>query len=411
MPGSPLNQRRLKLNNRSIENGSEKIFGAQQMATDRSDNPSTLSSVINISLLPNPNPVNAVSLVQTGVGGNASNVASPATLPIDKPTGLSTHERQWNHECSVEMEIISDPHFLITCLRDRVIGQKRCDRESQFVILMDTHVIKGPYLHQHITEIFDRKDFFVHWQTPHVVLPDEVIMSTCDGYFLRYPNLAQNYSTKYRWHTEKFKTLLPSMSPPRRETRETRSSASRNSAQSSNHPVTGSPKVPKEEARRLQYRVLRKNGLISLYDYLDDSNHAWIYGSMPTLLLALIHCYILRIGDMCFSNILVDIKKRQLYLIDLDDTLEHDRNDEFFYFRGRPYPSKATEWIQQARPHYPWLIEQLGHLISKSPPLKHRIRNAIFRLARYVYTPEPEESSESSSSSDSSDTSSSSSDD
>jgi hypothetical protein len=405
MPGSPPHRRCIESNHKSIKNGSEKICGVQQMATDPSDNPSTVSSPPRSSLMSvihlrssSPSGLNPVNVIPSGLAVNSNDAVAKSITPTGITMGSTQSERPWDHECSVEMEIISDPHFLIDCLRDRVIGQKRCNRESQFVILRDAHVIKGPYLHQHIVELFDRKDFFVHWQTPHVVLPDEVIMSTRDGYFLRYPNLAQNYPIKYRWHTEKFRTLLPSMSPPSR-------------LSPNHHPPIGSIKVPKEEARRLQYRVLRKHCLISLYDYLDEPNHDWIYESMPTLLLALIHCYILRIGDMCFSNILVDIKKRQLYLIDLDDTLENDRKDEFFYFRGRPYPSKATKWIQQARPHYPWLIEQLGHLISKSPHLKHRIRNAIFRLARYVYTPENDESSDSSSSSSSSDSSSSSSDD
>lgn len=414
------------MNCQSIENGSEKIFYVQQMAADSPDTPSNYSSTNPVSssdltafnapteqspqaVVPAINNSNTNTNVNTDSNTNTNtNVNTDRTDNSDsrKPDLGSSRKSalQWDQECSVEMEIISDPHFLMNCLRDRVIGQKRCDRESQFVIFMDTHVLKGPYRYEQVSQIFYQKDFLVRWQTPHIVLPEEIILSAQDGYFLRYPNLAHGYPIKYRWHTEKFKTLLPSMTRPPELSHSARShSHSHSHSHASTKP--GQSRAPKEEARRLQYRVLRKRGLISLYDYFDHPDHpdhTWVYQLMPTLLLALIHCYILRIGDMCLSNILVDIKKRQIYLIDLDDTLENDRKDEFFYFRSRPDVTKAAKWLQQARLHYPWLIEQLGHIVPISLQFKHRIRNTIFRLARYVYTPESDDDSSSESSSDSS---------
>lgn len=338
----------------SVINGSEKISISQQMEPDKT------STSPNQTILP---------------------VSSSPNQP-----GTTGSQRKLDPECSVEMEIISDPHFLMTCLRDRIIGQKRCEETSQFVIFMDTHVIKGPYLYREVTDIFYRKDYFLAWQTPHVILPEEIIISTPNGLFLRYPNLSQGYPTKYRWHTEKFKTLLPTTP---------------NSSNHSGHPVSTNSSKP--EGTRLEYRVLRKRVLVSLYDYLNEPDHDWIYQSMPTLLLALIHCYILKIGDMCLSNILVDTQKRQIYLIDFDDTITKDRKDEFFYFRDRPNKSRAKLWIQQARPHYPWLIEQLSTIVTETPHFKHRVRNTIFRLARYVYTSDLLESSSSDSSDSSSD--------
>jgi hypothetical protein len=271
-------------------------------------------------------------------------------------------ERRWDPECFVEMEIITDPHFLLECLRNRIIGQKRCDGESQFVILMTDHVLKGPYPYSQAREILFRKDFLIDWKTPHVVLPEEVMISMPQGFFLKFPHLSQGYPMKSKWHVEKFKTRFPTMTA----------------------------------SKHLIYQVMRHGKLITLYEYMGRPNHDWIYASMPTLLLALIHCYILRIGDMCLSNILVDPQKHQIYLIDLDDPLTQDGKDEFFYFRSRPMSKRARVWRHQARPHYPWLIEQLRPIAARAPQFKRRIQKIIFMLARFVYTLDSSDSSDSS---------------
>jgi len=239
------------------------------------------------------------------------------------------------------------------------------DSKSQFVIIDTDCVIKGPYTLKKVKKILERKKFLTLWDTPHVVLPLDKILhvSSSSGkneYYMIYPNLLEGRELKYRWYTEK---------------------------------ETG-----------LEYRVLKRRGLIQLYRALYTRKYYenWIYKHMQTLLLAIFHCYILGIGDLCLSNILVDIEKYKIYIIDLDDSAHHTRVDEFFYFRSAIDGTDGNEWLHYARPQYEYILDKLLEMLPKYPQFRKRIRTAIILLSRYTYT-----FSDSSTSSDSSNSSSS----
>ena len=171
-------------------------------------------------------------------------------------------------------------------------------------------------------------------------------MSTPDGIFLVYPNLAKEYPVVFYWHTEEFSDLT--------------------------------------------YRVLKRRGLRTIWTVLswDDSEmNDVIKEAMPTLLLALVQCFILEIGDMYLTNILIDIHTKKVYIIDFDDDLKRERYDEFFYFRVVPSESLMTRWLLYARPVYLEVASQLRGLkleVQGRSILAKRIHLASILLEKHA---------------------------
>ena len=230
-------------------------------------------------------------------------------------------------------------------LTKEIVCQERVDEDSQFVIMQGDFIIKGPYLPRHRDTILERRTFFESWKTPHMVLPLKE-MSTPDGIFLVYPNLARDYPIIFRWHTE--------------------------------------------ESTGLRYRVLKRRGLRTIWTILswdDGEMNFVIQKAMPSLLLALVQCFILEIGDIYLTNILVDVHKKKIYVIDFDDDLKRERYDEFFYFRVIPSEPLMKRWLLYARPCYLEVASQLRELknrIGGSSVIVKRIHLAITLLERYT---------------------------
>lgn len=211
-----------------------------------------------------------------------------------------------------------------------VVGQKRTSKNKQFVFMNGEHVYKGPFNKGgRLKNVTDRKDFFIKWNTPHVVLPIEVIESD-EGSFIVYPNIAKDYPLESEPYTE---------------------------------PNTG-----------LSYNVLVRQGIVKLLHAIKDIN---IEESIPTLLLALVHAYILDVGDMNLSNILMDKHNGSVYIIDYDDTRTSDRDDEMFYFNRPPSKHLHTLWLNLVRPHYNTVISSLRELLELEPGISDKINRAI----------------------------------
>lgn len=229
-------------------------------------------------------------------------------------------------------------------LENDVICQKRGGKAKQFVILRDDKVYKGPFTAYKLGNIRSRNAYFRKWNTPLMVLPDmnidDLDMYTSEsGPFITYPNLAKGYPIECEMHQEGFSTL--------------------------------------------KYKVLKRTGLIKLNDALEDPANDWAYDQIHDLILAHLHSYLLSVGDRGLYNILADVQKRQLWIIDYDETRTKDTDDEFFYFTRAPNKEVATKWIQFGRPLYSRLIEELRPLLKSDPDLAPRINMAIDLLARH----------------------------
>lgn len=236
-----------------------------------------------------------------------------------------------------------------------VVGQRRTGKNKQFVILRDDEVYKGPYTASgRLTNIRERSEAFRLWEIPHVVLPlrEE---ETKDGQFVVYPNLAKEYPLEYTIHKESFSSY--------------------------------------------EYRILTRKVLVKLGDYLKLKDSDWVYDEASSLLMALCASFVLKIGDMNLANILVDVSKKSLHIIDYDDNLAKDRDDAMFYF-NKP-PGKTSRWYEKMRHHYATVAKDLESLLDHPYTLKmgfqERVQSTIDLLLKYSDEPKTSTSTTSSS--------------
>lgn len=205
------------------------------------------------------------------------------------------------------------PFTLEEALADKIVCQKRTSKAKQFVIMDGEYVYKGPYTDYKLSYISWRSHYFSQWHTPHVVLPAPYIFDSDSGPFLQFPNIAAGYEPQCQRHTEGF---------------------------------TG-----------LTYWVMERRGVVKLLELLRGITPDWVWDQQPSLLLAYIHCYILRTGDVGLHNTLVDVDQQMIYIVDYDETRGNQRDDEVFYFNKRP--ALFQMWVEHARPAYPEIIEYL----------------------------------------------------
>ena len=209
-------------------------------------------------------------------------------------------------------------------IHNGILGQPRTSARKQFVILQSdkfpsTEVWKGPYSKDKVNLLHERYDKLKTWNSDHIVYPLRY-ESIEKSVYIVYPNLL-NDSIDIKStieHTESFS--------------------------------------------KLTYRVINRTGLIKMKDALELKNSQWIYNQIESLLKTLICCNALNIGDMNLSNILCDINKQKIYVIDIDESRGKEGTGEFFYFSRSPKKSVADVWLKYQRPLYGTLkqfVEQL----------------------------------------------------
>lgn len=250
-----------------------------------------------------------------------------------------------------EVDCLSD------LLEDEIVCQKRLDEECQFVILRGMHVWKGPYTSNEIERIRERVVLLKHYQTPHVILPSS-IQVTKDGPFVIYPNLSFGYPIQFSWHREEFPD--PVMSGRYRVYR----------CLKKDKRIRGSSLVSMSTA------LLRNRSRI--YKLISEQIGSYFF--------ALIQCYIFGIGDMYFTNMMIDLPKRYLYILDIDDPTEPTRIDEFFYLRDIPSSLMQKRWLRLVRPVYAEVLQRIRGLTFEKEEHIVRAEYAILLLTIYNTT-------------------------
>lgn len=217
------------------------------------------------------------------------------------------------------MELLED--LISTCYA----AQKRTSRYRQFVFYKGDKVYKGPYIKEKMDIILARSEILKKWNTPLIVHPVGVLEN-----FLIYDNISKDYEiVDYDINEESF----------------------------SNY----------------SYKVAKRTIVDKMNNVLLDN--PWIYDSID-LLEAMVHLWILGVGDIGMFNILIDVEKRLIYVIDYDECNDNERFDEYFYFSK--HPAKKFKWYERTKKHYRVVAERLERLDNTS-----RVKKAISLLREY----------------------------
>ena len=197
-----------------------------------------------------------------------------------------------------------------------VCGQQRSSARKQFVILYGSVALKGPFTKDAATVIHSRSETLKKWNSPAVLHPLGC-GSNEEGYWIIYDNLLKGRDKEC-------------------ETQHVQESYS---TYSYNYYVKG-PLIPMSQ----------------LQSYVPPKE----------LLLSLVHCFILNVGDMGLRNILVQRNPHgdNVYVTDYDENSAGRGYGPMFYFRH--HPGKDHKWETKVRQHYAYVLQQLplieGHL-------------------------------------------------
>lgn len=238
--------------------------------------------------------------------------------------------------------------YLENELKNLLVGQKRTSINKPFVLLDQEEglVFKGPYTENRYNNIIERTEIFKRWKTPLVVLPEFVFEAPArkgdkkmDKY-IAFPNLMKDLKLSGEEYTEK--------------------------------------------SGKYTYKVVKRTTVMRLKDALDEKKYELSMDEATELIFALCQCYILAVHDMGLGNMLVNIKKKKIYIIDFDDTIAKARDDDpVFYFCkiGKDY-----KWYETYGCQYKAIAERLekeikGFITDKS--LEIRYEKCISLLKKY----------------------------
>lgn len=206
---------------------------------------------------------------------------------------------------------------LQTLLSSCPVGQKRTAKYKQFVFLAGENVYKGPYNPDKIQTILNRSMRFREYNLPFILHPINYF-SIHEGHFIIFPNIAKDYPIETY--------------------------------------------VNKESFTDLSYNVIKRTSVIKASDFLKEYDCDWFYIQVPNIALTLIYMYIFNVGDVGLYNILVDIKKKYIYIIDYDENRTSENNTELFYFAKDPAEAIRTKWLAHVRPYYKLLAEKITQI-------------------------------------------------
>lgn len=208
-------------------------------------------------------------------------------------------------------------------------GQKRTGKNKQFTFLNGDEVWKGPYSQSKMDMIMMRSNIMKQWKTPLIVHPLRT-----EGEWIIFPNVAKDYPIeKYNLNKESF----------------------------SNY----------------EYWVIERN-VVDKMNFVVEKNK-WLY-DIPDIIEACVHMWILEIGDTGFFNILVDTKKKSVYVIDYEECAGSVREGEYFYFSKDP--AKKFNWSKNVSKYYGEIADRLKRLYDISPKYSDKISRAI-KLLHY----------------------------
>jgi hypothetical protein len=238
-----------------------------------------------------------------------------------------------------------------------VVMQKRTGPLKQFVVSVggdEAVVVKGPWWHDVCSHVRDldivlaRYNLFALWQTPFVVQPRGTIQEYRSdrpvGTYLLFDDFARDY-----------RPLLA---------------------------VTTWQESPTFRARQRTYNVATERvGVVKLSAVKTATPPAWLLAAVPRLLLAFVHLFLANVGDVHFANVLVDLDRQALYVVDIDETRRNDPTTVTPFYFTKPM-AKATYddwWRDAARSAAPWIVDQVNalDLTALPPDYDARRRQAI----------------------------------
>ena len=243
------------------------------------------------------------------------------------------------------------PFDLADALRRGVAGQRRTGSHKQFtfVFLDDpTWIYKGPYSAEKVSRYAARVAVLARWALPNVVLPDErVFPASVQGpkkeLFLRFPNLAKEY------------------------------------------PVETEAGVHKESFSTYEYTVLKRTVLVKAKDVIGNKEYPWALAFVPTLTYQLAALALLDVGDVHLSNVLVDLEKKEFFIIDVEETRHQPAVGPWAFFTKPPAAPLQPLWTAELRKGLPSVVEALRAL-PVGPDLDDR-RTALIKDLETYYPP------------------------
>jgi len=227
-------------------------------------------------------------------------------------------------------------------LNEGVACQKRTARYKKFVVMSGNYIYKGPYIKSQLDAIFYRSRKLIEWNAKFIVHPADMIYDDINvnsyfyGSYIIFDNLAKNY------------------------------------------PISFNPW--KESFSNISYNVLKRVNLVKLGDVILKVNY--IRNLIPYISLSMIYLYILGVGDVGLSNILIDQLTGNIYIIDYEENVTSLRTSELFYFSKDPSKAKTKLWLEYVRPYYSWLIDELS-INSNDNNYKSKFIHAISLIRKY----------------------------
>jgi hypothetical protein len=211
---------------------------------------------------------------------------------------------------------------LAELLRTTPCGQQRTATYKQFVFLFPQYAVKGPFNQEQVTRILERSVTFRKWQTPLILHPLGTA-SNAEGHWLVFDNLLKGRENECRYE------------------------------------------VVSEKFSSYTYRYYTSGPLVVL-NKLREQGGTFV----PTaeLLLALVHCYLLGVGDMGMRNILAQRNHdgTSLYVSDYDENSDNKSFGPMFYFKH--IPGKDHKWEQGIQSFYPLVLQELAKIRDMLTP-------------------------------------------
>ena len=237
-----------------------------------------------------------------------------------------------------------------TLLTNNVVCQQRTTRAKQYVIMSfnenNPEIVKGPYKKEKLDRLMNNSDWLESWRAPLVVLPNGGEVTFDDQLFTGFPNLNRG------------------------------------------RPIACS--TFGDKTTEVEYERLDRTNLVKLGDSIGES---WMTDFFPDIVLSLSYLYILGVGDTGMANILADLEEKQIYVIDFEERRGSWREDELFYFTGRPAKKKADLFLPHVLPYYNYIADLLEEL-NVDESMEERRESAVRMLREYgrgdeIFTPRP----------------------
>lgn len=223
-------------------------------------------------------------------------------------------------------------------IENLICGQRRTSNAKQFVFFDGDYVWKGPFKKEKIFKLQKRYDRILQWKLPLVVLPRRRIYPITSeiylgltGYFLRFDNLAKDYPLEYEDHKESFSDF--------------------------------------------EYKIIKRHTLLKISDLLKKKDNDWIYQYVPQMSIALLGFFLLGIGDLHTCNILADIEKKTIHIIDFDQDRSVDPEGDFFFLSKPPAKAIAEKWKEILIENKKEIIERIKEIPVDTNELIEKINN------------------------------------